>query len=317
MTYYRVLGDTVAKLRSAVQAKIYNCDNLSSWYMEYKLRKEVQRVESVESRKGWLRSDFLDYQRLVECTREKIGDKISACHIVASGWSVTDSISKIDKSREFVVSFNFGAICGLCFDMYFIELGAYEEGRAVEVSKLLVDLVSKMAANNIKNLYLKNCYSDGVDAGFVNKYYRGFQKINEIHLPDIPLDQSDRVSRSVTELMLKPGRRYLVQYGSSTLSCVFLAVHLGFSRIVVHGLDFVGPHFFSEGSFGFPTTFMDKLQQYYPPVSATELHATGTPVMNFLPTLRDVLRQKGVTLYSGSSRSPSARILPVFQSPRA
>lgn len=250
--------------------------------------------------------------------RESLLRSIKACpefdvnkvvHIVASGWSLCRSRDLVDED-SFVIGFNHAAISGLKFDVYFVELGGYEN---LKLSCQFVEMVEKFVLPSTRNVYFKNLWGRQNDVEFLCdhwKYNCSFVK-DELYLCHNSRDLDEVIDR-----IINPRSKYLPQFNSTVVTAIGVATSLGFKKIVVHGLDFGGDHFFFDNQYSHLGSLLPERTGVYQKSFREEvIHMTAKGefgIKAILPILREKLLEGGVALYSATSESPSACYLPVY-----
>ena len=150
------------------------------------------------------------------------------------------------------MGFNFAAVCSLPFDVYFIE-GAHSDG---DVQR---ELIQEYASARIGKVFLKNLWQGNTEPDYYRRHYLdSVSLIHDIHMPPLPFHNNDTLKRVIVLALLQKRSKYVVQFGSTIITCIVLAAQLGFKKIVVHGLDFYGPHFFLEGNYEVPDHFLER-----------------------------------------------------------
>lgn len=268
----------------------------------------ILRFESIVQ---WLRASKLKRLGMQEFVASIDGfDSSLECHILASGWSLNHSYETIDRTKSFVIGFNFSFLKCNDPDLHFIEnasvkdlrffVNTYQTYFAME--KFNVFTSSKVIFKNLSEL--KNSvrlvgmlYSD--KAYFMrDKHFRIFG--------------SKGVTPVVTQMCAET--QGLPQAVSSVVGLAVLAKMMGFKKIIVHGLDFQGPHFYGRDASDI--IFNDKpIPQ---PLSldecGLELHRTavgenGVGVVSVIRALKHELKKYDVEIFAASKLSPSAKIL--------
>ena len=235
------------------------------------------------------------------------------CHILASGWSLNHSFELIERSKSFVIGFNFSFLKCPDPDLHFIENASdknylffrntieqycgLERFGVFNKTRVIFKNLSEFK-NSLKIIML--LYSGRTE--FVkDKHYRVFGEDGLSSCLDDMFKQAD----------------YLPQMISSVVSMIFLARMLGFKRIVIHGLDFSGPHFYGKD----PAAIIFDGEAFLVPQEETtvgaELHKTaiggnGIGVPSILNLLKSKLEKEGVELLAAHHLSPSAKILGSF-----
>jgi len=156
---------------------------------------------------------------------------------------------------------------------------------------------------DIFRLVLKNLYSS--DIGFL------LGTSSKLDYSCV-LDRQLLRENAVESLFHSPGLR-MPQYGSTVLTAVMLAFHAGFGEIVVHGLDFSGPHIYhaeelqTSMGMGAPTPYVDK----------TVAHGTAAAQELIWPALMDEFHKRGVSIYCASPQSNFRKYAPTYNTKRA
>ncbi len=228
------------------------------------------------------------------------------CHVLASGWSLNESFHLIDRSTSFVIGFNFSFLKCPNPDIHFIENASYanrifflntmhhyfglESGRIFEKTRLVFKNLSEFK-NSAKLIF----WLYGSRAEFVrDRHYRIY---------------SDKGLRPTLESMLKQ-KILLPQTVSSVMSFIFLSRIMGFRKIIVHGLDFVGPHFYGPDlnqAIYFGQQESRSSKDWILHKTAADESGIGTPEV--LRELKYLLGQEGIELFSAVQKSPSSKII--------
>jgi hypothetical protein len=230
------------------------------------------------------------------------------CHVVATGWSAAASVGHIDPRRESVYSFNFGGVAGLPVDVYVIEMARAEPAWLAELSELQALLVRRTSP---RLLLVKNIWEGKVRRSSLSELYGDSAHVlRDVHLDEVRPNGDP--AHELAEALLRERTDTVVQYATTSITCIAFAYWAGFREVVVHGFDGSGPHFFSSGEWPVPEPFLDRLRACYPPAAPRAPHAAGALGLRLLPSIRDQLRRRGVHLLTGNARSPSARHLPIW-----
>lgn len=237
-------------------------------------------------------------------------DSSLECHILASGWSLNHSYETIDRTRSFVIGFNFSFLKCSNPDLHFIEnasikdlrffVNTYQTYFALE--KFNVFSNSKVIFKNLSELknsvrLIGALYSDR--AFFIkDRHFRIFG--------------SKGVAPVVTQMCAET--RDLPQAVSSVVGLAVLAKMMGFKRIIVHGLDFQGPHFYGRDASDIIFNNGALPQPLNLDGCGFELHKTavgenGVGVVSVIRALKDELKKYDVEILAASKLSPSAEVL--------
>ncbi len=237
-------------------------------------------------------------------------DRTKTCHIIASGWSLNKSAPLIDQSQSFIIGFNFSAFIDIHFDLYFIELAST---KFPKLSKIQHALTCQLARRRISSLFIKNLWERKVEPAYVHSHY-GHQAC---YIKDLMVPHTNVSPSEIALQLMKYDRQFVYQSGTTAITCIAVAKHIGFKDIVVHGLDFSGPHFYTPPTVCCPhSTPLKELQAFYnttsPVKSADAQHPTASETMPLLPSLAEQLAKDGVKLYSAIHDSPSSAYLPPY-----
>ncbi|MCL6700908.1 hypothetical protein [Pseudomonas sp. T1.Ur] len=236
-------------------------------------------------------------------------DESLECHILASGWSLNHSYESIDRKKSFVIGFNFSFLkCGNP-DLHFIENASVKnviffmntfqiffglkKFKVLEGSRVVFKNISELknSIGLIGMLYSKKAY-------FIkDRHYRIFG--------------GGAVKPVVQQMCAET--EVLPQAVSSVVGLAILAKTMGFKKIVIHGLDFKGAHFY-----GADASDIIFNEAHVPQVSTDaesfELHKTalgenGVGVISVMQELKNEFNKLGVNILAASELSPSAKIL--------
>jgi hypothetical protein len=298
--------------KSWLKEVVSRSSTLHSFYNLYSLKKQKRLLrEKISGSK--IRQNLITRKQVVEEIRLRRNYKKSdICHVIGSGWSLNQSIKKID-ANDFVIGFNYAAIADLGFDAYFFEFG----GRSVrEISENHLALARERLSDKTDLIYFKNIAEDKNDIDFILEAW--------ISAARPVLDYQYVVLRKrnlshILESCLNDRSDYLPQLCSTVMTAVFLAYQAGFKKIVIHGLDFGGQYFYqcmdrkTDPKFLPPTK---PVSSFYGKTSKTDMHPTALSAIgtqDIVPILNGLLEDKGVALMCGHEDSPSSRYLPVYQ----
>ena len=236
------------------------------------------------------------------------------CHIVGSGWSLNHS-KDIIREEDFVVGFNFSAFADIKFDAYFIELAGSKFHFESIIQYMLLD---EVVFPSVKNVFFKNIWEKKNDLDMMIKFY----KDKLIFLKDILLYTKEvGDAYRIVENMLQMDKKYVKQICSSVLAIISIASLSGFNRIVLHGIDFYGPHFFDMSD------FVNKRKTELPRKQISNIkanhfkeflkkHKTMTkafiPLDRFIYLFHKRLLKDNIALMTASKKSPSSKILPLY-----
>lgn len=150
--------------------------------------------------------------------------------IFGSGWSLASTAAKV-LPDSYKVGFNFAGYSRLNFDLYFFENTA--ENYIGEAQRELLNYLT------IKRLVLKNLWSPNIETKQIaSKKYPKFQFINDIWAP-----QDKQNSYSQLKSIIDDQQNYY-QIGATFTSIIAMGIQCEFKNIILHGIDFMGEHFF-------------------------------------------------------------------------
>ena len=224
------------------------------------------------------------YRSLVKSIKRS-GD---VCHVIATGHSAVDSYKAgVVQPGDYIMGFNFAAFLPYTFDFYFFEETFYTCDFYMARTKGISELLNKQK-DNMPNLVYKNAQKVCIST------------MTEL-IPDIKFSAVfDRqlVYKNVEKLFSRPSI-IMPQYGSSVITAVMLAYHAGFKNIVVHGLDFTGPHIYHDENIQRQT----QIDAPSPFVSKDEKHITTDSQELIWSDLMKTFAEKNVGVFCASSNS--------------
>jgi hypothetical protein len=297
-------------LREKLKRLYYSSPQLIYWLTEVKLHREYQRLrDQVQSELG-VHNRVDTVSKLRQKYRQSIH---KTCHVIGSGMSVLSSISSIDCVNDFVVGFNYAGLLPIKFDVYFTEV-ATNVGDYAEASVLHELLYFKMCDNNGPDIYLKRLWdSNSWSPEYALSKYSGELRFILDIAPEFPLLANSRVLNLSRQRLLRQFRaNYFINGPSSAVLSALFAYQLGFRNIVVHGVDFIGPHFFHSNMVKGDKSFTDKIRDNCPQVPDDFVHYTGKWMSLEWPHVIRALAQSGVTVYAGSQSSLFSSYAPVY-----
>jgi hypothetical protein len=332
------IGFTLYKLKNYKLAKIYitqsiapkkNCLKIGSRYINLneilniiKNKRPVNRFISSENiYKVDIYTKYLKNEGCKILSAREIYSKLKTnshktCHVIGSGWSLKEGMHKI-KKNDFVMGFNFAAYADLIFDFYFIELCGFSNDILKKNSVLQLNLVKNYISKNTKNIILKNLWEDKNDIELISQIY----KKNIYIVKDYLLNAKGLTNKEFVNHLLKKDDIYLKQAYSTSITCIITAFHSGFKKIVLHGIDFVGPHFFNISNFTNSKKIPIPTVNYRSGILSKngkkeKLIIAGPGIYgqtNIMRQLYDTLKKNGVELFTASTSSPSSQFLPVYR----
>jgi hypothetical protein len=237
---------------------------------------------------------ILTYKSLVKSVKKRN----DVCHVIAVGSSALDAFkANIVRPDDFVIGLNFAAFLPYKFDVYFFE-SSYRHGAKYYQWGLDCVALFVKRKNNIAQLVYKNSY-------FTDPY----AMMRE--MPDLPFSLvPDRLLMytNIRRLFAKP-TILMPQYMSSITAAIMLAYHAGFKNIVVHGLDFSGPHIYHDKEL----QRQIGIEPPSPYVTNDVKHPTGNAMELFCPALVKTMTEKGVGIFCASPQSNFKKYAKLWQ----
>lgn len=268
-------------------------------------------ISKGESLLQFLRAAQLKRQGMKEFTLPVEGvDNEKECHILASGWSLNHSYQDIDREKSFVIGFNFSFLKCSNPDLQFIENSSTKShGFFINTIQIYSGLMrfqvfsrSKVIFKNLSEL--KNTQKN------IASLYAG----NAFFIRDRHFRIFGEKSVLPTLVEMCKETRVLPQAISSVVGLILLAKSMGFKRIIIHGLDFYGPHFygdnlqnviFNDGPLPDPLHVSEVDFRFH----KTAVGENGVGVVALVKAVKDECEKMGVGLYAATCKSPSMEIL--------
>ena len=232
-------------------------------------------------------------------------------HIIGSGWSLNKTIGLVDKN-DFVIGFNFSPLSKLDFDIYFIEFGGYKCSETSDFHRMLAEKVVIPSGGNV---YFKNIWQERNDVQYIKNHIKGKYPLIKDYV--VPCISEDKIQQCL-EFCLNSDSNFIAQICSTSITSIILAYFFGFRKIVLHGIDFSGGYFFEQKDFDGYKRYLGLAKKcMYNKHLQTSDQQHPTAVLDIgmkqiLPVLKDLLSERGVSLYASSSISPSSLILPAY-----
>ncbi|NCC05175.1 MAG: hypothetical protein EOM37_14330 [Proteobacteria bacterium] len=266
------------------------------------------KYSAITNTKLFIGSELYNWRIVTSQNLSKMFNKNSVCHILGSGYSLNNSLSVIDSSKDFVIGFNFSGLAYHYSDIYFIEIA----NETNDVSRAQFKLW-KYLKNKFKDtiFVFKNVAEEKNSVRSINKLYK-----NEVlYLKDaiVCIDNS-RSLNFFSDIVLGDNLflKNQMQTISSTIVAISIAYKIGFKKIILHGVDFTGPHFYDVSSFNdSELEFIRNIISSNSTICYEEKHKTNTGIVShedFLLHLRGKLRKKGVFLEAAMQDSNLARL---------
>jgi hypothetical protein len=212
------------------------------------------------------------------------------CHIIATGYSaISAHKNNVIKEGDFIIGMNDAAFLPYIFDFYFFEDNSRIEDKCKESTIKRIPLLEK-TRNRIPKLVLKNVYSS--DPCF-------FSNASSNIKYSIVLDTQLIYSADVVKKLFRRPFLLIPQFSSTVITATMLAYHIGFKNIIIHGLDFSGPHIYHDETLQ-KKIGIEALTPYVPMNTAHETASTQELVW---PGLMKSFIKKGVNIFCASSES--------------
>ena len=225
------------------------------------------------------------YRALVKSIKKRN----DVCHVIATGYSAVDSYKAgVVQPDDYIIGINFAAFLPYTFDLYFFEeqFGTFNDFQRAR-TKGITELLHQRKAY-LPNLVFKNSCS--VFPNMINKF-----------IPDLRFSVVfDRVYYypNVKRLFKQPSI-IMPQYCTSSITAVMLAYHAGFKNIVVHGLDFTGPHIYHDEDLQKQTG----MNAPHPYVSKDIKHASADGQELIWQDLMKIFSERNVNVFCASPNS--------------
>jgi len=280
-----------------LQRRSLRSANIARISLRTAIRKEVRKYGTLENN---FSSPLVSANALIQDLEDaRSGREI--CHVIGSGASLSETYSIIDPESDALFTCNFGGLIDLPFDLYSVEIGTTRSAM-YDISRCQADLIEKVATDRTK-IIVKNVWEGKVEDGFLRENYQvPLTVVKDVLLPD-------RIARNIlqagndyvvaAEILRRP-ENYIVQFISSVLTLISIAYFSGYSRIVVHGLDGAGPHFFHKSESKRLASISNQARILIPAPVQSKLHIAGSPARIFFPHFKIRLSQVGVDLSHAS-----------------
>ena len=224
------------------------------------------------------------YQSLVK----SIQKRNDVCHVIATGSSALESYKAgVVQPGDYIIGFNFAAFLPYTFDLYFFEeifsTSDFYMARTKGITELLHQRKEYMP-----NLVYKNAKT--ACPKLIAKF------IPDLHFSAV-LDRL--VTDRRTQKLVAPPSLLMPQCCSTVITAIMLAYHAGFKNIVVHGLDFSGPHIYHDEDLQRQTG----MSAPSPYVSKDVKHITADGQEEIWPELMKIFTEKKVNVFCASPSS--------------
>lgn len=174
---------------------------------------------------GYSELKYVELLELIQRNR-----KSDVFEIFGSGWSINSTLQKVIP-ESYKVGFNFSGYMQLCFDLYIFETTINNY-----LGEAQRNLLNSM---EIESLLLKNIWSSTVDIKQIHdNRYPQFQFLKDEWVP-----HDKKITFSQVDSIINNTQKFH-QIGATYTSLIVLGIQCGFKTIVLHGIDFMGEHFF-------------------------------------------------------------------------
>jgi len=299
-------------MRRSLKNAVVRSEFLHGLFCSYELKKYENGLlkKSLDSE---LINFFLTRKEVVEeITLRKVERGSDVCHVIGSGWSLNQSISKIDEG-DFVIGFNYAGIADIDFDVYFFEFGG---GKVSEISRNHLAIARKKIIGTTNLIYFKNIWEDKNDIDFIASQWLEFARPVKDH-PYTVLDK--RHLRKTLSQCLGDETDYIPQLRSTVVTATILAFQAGFRKIVIHGLDFGGQYFYECMDRETDISFLPPpkpVSGFYGKTNKDNVHPTAASHIGMRDIILEIyglLKERDTVLMCGSANSPSSQYLPVYE----
>lgn len=300
-------GNTLGIIRGFYSELAISLPVLSSLYADRLesawIRRRFAEIESL----SWPSNKLKPYSWLVNSVKNaRCSNSREICHVVGSGSTVFDSISSVG-ANDFVIGFNFASLLPLSFNIFFIEGCTYRSSSLSLASRLLAECY-KMRGSSL--LIAKNLLINQYDLKLLRELYEEIPYA----VPDIVLcwrlGPASRITNRafLTRRLLRYDPLIMKQARSSIFTSIALAIHAGFKKIVVHGLDMGGPHFYSSNCVEWPKSVdREDIESYV--LSSRGHHDESPRYLDLLYGFKSLSIELGIDLVSGCRQSRSSKVL--------
>lgn len=236
--------------------------------------------------------------------------KYTQCNIWGSGWSVKNSMLTAHVGDStYDIGFGFSCLNNVTYDLYFIENASPSMSGLVSAQK---SALQKFVIHNDCPIILKNLWQEKNDIDYAATAYEDLPVLFGRDLIVPHKSNTMRSYRRYSKILIQYDDIYFRQACSTVVTAIIFAVNKGFTKIVVHGIDFGGGYFFDND----PAFLAEGLVP--PPVPDVYdsgwrkqgvAHPTGQCLMRFLEALKNILRDRNIQLIAGCAQSPASEIL--------
>jgi len=270
-------------------------------------RRKARHIEAIIKKSKWPEELTIDSSSLIRFIKDTRKDS-GTCHIIASGGTALETASRVPQS-DYTIGFNFSALLPVSFDLYFFEYCNANSRPNRDFSVLQATVIQ--SNKDIGRLVAKNIWENKLDFKYVKRLYESAPHLlKDIHLPYWTSKKSRRGSLVYASRLLSLENGYVRQASTTTLTCICMAINAGFKRVVVHGFDMSGPHFYTHPELAWPDKIKSDSKEWLIAASfrnSSAHPATGSSLI--LEALKTKALQRGCELLSATSRSPCSKII--------
>ncbi len=268
----------------------------------------VRRVRNIRAK----RKLNIRLTKVSDLVSKIYNDDSDICHIIASGSSVLDTISIIND-KDTVIGFNFSALMPIKFDLYLIESASRSyNGPADLMGHDFPELTTKAQSLLIDNLkedhpeckvILKNILSPMINMSEIQSQkhlYIDFF-LDELNICGLGRFYENNKILCLQE-MLFGEYDFILQSETSALTAINIAIKTGFKKIIIHGMDGGGNHFYNTQEFsnnmisGKNMNVLNILLSGMTESDYSTAVMAGSAAREYMQQVRKILSSKGVEL---------------------
>lgn len=224
------------------------------------------------------------------------------CHIFGNGISLMDTVDKVNNN-DFVISMNAGALIPCKLDIWMTELHPKSDEQVAAIGgvneniKLFHLLKKYVTEKNPKCIPLvKNLWFNNISFNAYDKNSEFFVLQDFLVRPRLT---NQKIITRVVRMLIADDSKIFGQMKTSLLTAILIAKKLGFKKIILHGCDGKGSHFFHHEYFDSEKTPTEKiLLQYFrkaiPKVESDTIYHPGRHALSLYETYRSCLEEVDV-----------------------
>jgi hypothetical protein len=244
---------------------------------------------------------------LYNTNQPKHNNKI--CHIIASGSSVLTTTHIIDSS-DYVIGFGFSWLLPIKYDLYLIEsasrdyigadsLNLLDNPKEINIASLkLCELRKSEFPSTI--LCLKNILSDLVNKSEISA---GSHKYIDMCLDEMSViglgGMYTKNQHYWNEEILTGDYSYFLQSETTATTAISIAYKMGFKKIIIHGLDGKGVHFFKSKEYVPEEKVKEIANLLIKLISSSDDESSreaGLSLVKTMGSFKAILKEKGCNL---------------------